>query len=283
MMAEIDPIEEFIMEAFNENFEDIRRNTGHAISPHLRELALNQVLLYWRKMKEIAEKITETEVKLNLPNQKTPKGRKFAIEGVVDIVRANDQVVMYDIKTHDAEYVRAHPEEYGEQLNVYAHIWHHLRAQQLDETAIIATDYPITIREAMANRDAAALEKAIVAWDPLIKLPFKPENVQAMIEKFGKIVDKIEENIFAPAPLEKLKEKLATHGNSLFATSICRYCDARFSCSSYRQYITTGKGRIIEPYFKDYYGDLGPEAERDDWTTNTLDNAPEVDTLADII
>jgi hypothetical protein len=190
---------------------------------------------------------------------------------------------MYDIKTHDAEYVRAHPEEYGEQLNVYAHIWHHLRAQQLDETAIIATDYPITIREAMANRDAAALEKAIVAWDPLIKLPFKPENVQAMIEKFGKIVDKIEENIFAPAPLEKLKEKLATHGNSLFATSICRYCDARFSCSSYRQYITTGKGRIIEPYFKDYYGDLGPEAERDDWTTNTLDNAPEVDTLADII
>ena len=135
----------------------------------------------------------------------------------------------------------------------------------------------------MASRDMVALEKAIESWDPLIKLPFKPEDVQSMIEKFGKIVDKIEEDLFAPAPLEKLKEKLATHGNSIFATSICRYCDARFSCSSYRQYVTTGKGRIIEPYFKDYYGDLGPEAERDDWTTNTLENAPEADTLADII
>src|SRR5438876_3937588 len=56
--------------------------------------------------RHIAESVTDTEVKLNLPNQKTPKKRTFCIDGVVDIVRENDAVTMYDLKTHDLEFVR---------------------------------------------------------------------------------------------------------------------------------------------------------------------------------
>jgi len=282
-MTDIDTVEQFIRDAFEQNFEDIRRNSGHVISPHIKELALSQVLFYWKKLKDVAESITETEVKLHLPNQKTPSGRKFSIEGVVDIVRANDRVIMYDIKTHEVDYVRAHPEEYAKQLNVYAYIWHHLRGQQLDETAIIATAYPPAVREAIASRDPATIARALSSWDPLISLPFKPENVQAMITDFARIVDEIEENHFSPTPVEKLREHVGKSDNSLFATAICRYCDARFSCSAYRAYASTVKGYTIEHSFKEYYNDLGPDPEREDWTTTTLDSAPDSVTLADII
>ncbi len=57
--------------------------------------------MYWKKLRHIAEKVTDTEVRLNLPNQTTPKGRGFCVEGVVDIVREDEKVTMYDIKTHD--------------------------------------------------------------------------------------------------------------------------------------------------------------------------------------
>ena len=282
-MTDLDPVLQFIRDAFEQNFENIRRDSGHAISPQLKELALNQVLLYWRKLKDIAVSITETEVRLNLPNRTTPSGRRFSIEGVVDIVRANDRVIMYDVKTHESEYVRAHPEEYEQQLNVYAYIWHKLRGQQLDEAAIIATGYPPAVREAIANRDPKAIASALSNWDPLIKLPFKPERVQDMIEDFARVVDQIEDNHFSPTSVEKLRERVGKSDNSLFATAICRYCDARFSCSAYRKYASAAKGYAIERSFKEYFNDLGPDPEREDWTTNTLDAAPEAATLADII
>ena len=282
-MAEPDHVEEFIREAFEENFESLKRNSGHVISPHLREMALNQVLLYWRKLSEVAENVTETEVRLHLPNQKTSSGRKYSIEGVVDIVRAHDRVIMYDIKTHESEYVRAHPEEYGQQLSVYAYIWQHLRGQQLDETAIIATAYPLSVREAIAGRDPAAIARAVSDWDPLVRLPFEPEKVEAVIAEFARVVDDIEDNRFAPTPVARLRERIGKSDNSLFATSICRYCDARFSCMAYRSYASGARGFHIERSFQEYYEDLGPDSEREDWTTNTLDFAPEAATLADVI
>ena len=59
--------------------------------------------MYFRKMREVAETVSETEVKLTLPEQVSPHGNKFTIEGVVDIIRENESTTMYDIKTHDAD------------------------------------------------------------------------------------------------------------------------------------------------------------------------------------
>ena len=60
----------------------------------------------------------------------------------MDIVREDDRVVMYDIKTHDTEAIKANIEDYERQLNVYAYIWQNLRGQRLDETAVICTQLP---------------------------------------------------------------------------------------------------------------------------------------------
>jgi hypothetical protein len=63
-------------------------------------------LRYWQKLKHVAEKVTDTEVRLVLPHQQTPQNRRFNIEGVVDILRDEGRTIMYDIKTHDVDYVR---------------------------------------------------------------------------------------------------------------------------------------------------------------------------------
>src|SRR5690606_38139191 len=93
-------IEDFIRERFAENFEQLTLESGHTLTAEARETALQQVLLYWRKLREVALSVTDTEVRLSLPNRRSPQGREFTIEGVVDIVRADDQTIMYDIKTH---------------------------------------------------------------------------------------------------------------------------------------------------------------------------------------
>lgn len=87
---------------------------AHSIAPDVKAAALHQVLLYWRVMRDVALNVSDTEVRLSLPAQATPQGRIYSIEGIVDILRANARTVMYDIKTHDAAYVRANLELYAE-------------------------------------------------------------------------------------------------------------------------------------------------------------------------
>ena len=144
-------IEKKIKEIFEENYETMRLDGGHALAADARQNALDQVLLYYQKLSEIAEKVTETEVKLSLPEQKTPKGRNFTIEGVVDNVNENEEVCMYDIKAHDLEYIRDNKELYERQLNIYRHIWQKVRGNKLDKTAIISTKIPNELRSAIKD------------------------------------------------------------------------------------------------------------------------------------
>lgn len=53
---------------------------------------------------------------------------------------------MYDLKTHDPDYIRTNLGDYEDQLNIYAYIWKTLRRQDLDEAAIIATQFPESLR-----------------------------------------------------------------------------------------------------------------------------------------
>jgi CRISPR/Cas system-associated exonuclease Cas4 (RecB family) len=191
-------IEERIAEMFEENYQVLRLEGGHALTEDIKQSALKQVIAYYRKLRGIAEKVTETEVKLTLPNQETPGGHKFNIEGIVDIVREDDEVWMYDLKTHDPDYIREHTELYESQLNVYAHIYENLRKNRLDHTAIISTSLPDNVKTALSQNDAAALERAFKSWDPVIEINYEHERVERTIDEFAKVVDKIEGHCFAP-------------------------------------------------------------------------------------
>ncbi len=267
-------IEAFIRRVFEQNYEELRLDSGHAISPDVKETALQQALLYWRTMRDVAENVTDTEVRLSLPGQETPAGRDFTIEGVVDIVRDNDRTVMYDIKTHDAGYVRANIDIYEQQLNVYAHIWHHLRGQALDEMAVIATNYPDGVRDALAAGDERHLAHALGQWRPLVPIDFNERRVDETIRAFGEVVDAIEQGQFAPPPAGRLEELMPGTNRLRFATHVCRNCDARFSCSSYRQYAGQAGGAAGRSLA--FYGFAEtPDAEQEAWRAATLDAAPD--------
>jgi hypothetical protein len=271
-------VEQFIDEAFERNYEALRVETARTLSPAGREAARRQVLLYWRKLRHIAENVTDTEVRLSLPNQESPAGRKYSIHGIVDIVRDDDRTVMYDIKTHDPEYVRANLDLYIDQLNVYAHIWRELRDQPLDETGIIGTRLPPEIHRALDSGDQERLEYAMQGWDPLITVPFDVIQVEETIEEFGEVVDDIEDGRFRPRSVRDLRR--IVYANETFAFRTCRQCDARFSCDAYRRYMRRDQPRRHERRYWAYFDDFGLDEEQEMWQTTTLEAGPTADDLS---
>lgn len=262
MTIQTDDIEQRINEFFEENLAALALESGHSLSPEVRETARQQVLMYWRKLNKIALRITDTEVRLSLPQQTSPRGRTFAIEGVVDIVREDERVVMYDIKTHDTEAIKANIDDYERQLNVYAHIWQNLRGQHLDETAVICTQLPEALRQATSARDERRMVYEMARWDPVIPIPFDPEHVAETVHAFGAIVDRIEDGAFAPADLLTLQTRLEGTTRT-FASEICRRCDARFSCASYRAYAHEAS-HGTEVRFRQYFDDFGDDVEQNE-------------------
>jgi len=277
-MQEFEILEK-IREYFEDNYELLRLEGGHAITEDIKQLALTQVLYYFTKLRDVATKVTDTEVKLTLPNQQTSKGRNFTIEGVVDIVRDDDETWMYDIKTHDTDYIESNKALYEKQLNVYAHIWQQLRGQELDKTAIISTAYPQGLKQAHLLNDQFRIQYELSKWNPLVHLDFDQEKVKEVVEDFAEIVDCIEDKKFQPTSVDILESKM-DGTNALFATRVCRNCDARFSCSSYREY-TTGKGKGERGNFKKYFKDFGSDTDQEEWVNANL-QARNPDQLNDI-
>lgn len=272
-------MEDRLRQWFADNLDALRRESGHRLAPAVEQAALHQVLAYWRKLGQtVAMHVTDTEVRLNLPGNVTPKHRLFNVEGVVDIVQDGARTVMYDMKTHDVEQVRGNATSYQRQLNVYAYIWQQLQGQKLDETAIICTALPKRIDAAVKTyaenptaSTAEALARALIQWDPIVPLPFDAHAVRAMMADFATVVDAIEDGTFEPPDVARLKDKVYPGSRWLFAAQVCTNCDARFSCDSYRQYArqSAQKGAATA-YFREYYDDYGSDDEREAWTLAAL-------------
>lgn len=76
---------EVLRELFEDNFEELKFETGRSINLNMKEFAWQQIKLYYEKLGDVAKNITESDVKLILPQQETPKGKKYTIEGFVNI------------------------------------------------------------------------------------------------------------------------------------------------------------------------------------------------------
>jgi hypothetical protein len=236
MSDELDKeIEAFIEERFNDNLSVIETENKLRINSFVKELALVQVKMYWKKLKELAKKVTQSEIPVTLSHKRSPKGRKFTITGVVDIIKEDDDIVLYDIKTHDPDFVKHNREKYEKQLNIYGSIWEKLNNKKLDKTAIIATPLPKKLWWAMNEGTEAQLQNAIDEWQPIIELDYNEHVQEGTLEEFGDIVDNIEECRFEPPPVEVLEARMAG-SKTRFVTKFCRYCDIRFACDSYREY-----------------------------------------------
>lgn len=264
---------EKIDEYFDQNADELEAEGTHALSAWSRAVARAQVQLYWQRLQHIAEQVTDTEVRLQLRSQKTPDGRIFGIEGIVDIVReADGRTTMYDIKTHDAEYVRENSAQYEKQLNIYAHIWSELRGERLDDTAVICTTLPKDVESSYNGRDSAALAIAMAKWEPVIPIEYKRARVKATIREFGEAVDGIEKHHFSPPPVGRLNTPLLGT-RTKFAVYVCRNCDARYSCRSYQKYSLGSRGRS-ESAVAAFLVDVGDDDARDDFAIAALEVDP---------
>lgn len=265
-------VEIYIKEFFEVNYEAMKIAGGHSMTEDVKVSALNQVLLYWRKLNELARKVTSTEEKLSLPDLITPKGKKFTIEGIVDIVQEDMETWLYDIKTHELEYIKSNKELYEQQLNVYAYIWQTLRKNQLNHTAIISTNipdyFPKDIRQLFEDDDK--LKYLLSKWEPVVDLEYEEKRVEETIKEFGIIVDMIHNNEFEAPDVLKLSQSYSgLKSHEQFGTRVCRNCDARYSCDSFREYALGTKGSL-KMKFEEYYNDYGTDEEQEKWINNNL-------------
>lgn len=258
--------ERFLMEAFEANFERLREESGRSLAPFIKESARQQVLLYYRRLRELAAQVEETEVRLVLPEQTSPAGRQYTLEGVVDIVEDGSSTVMYDLKTYlDADAARDHVEPHYRQLNVYAHIWKGLRGREIDKVAVIATRPTRPLYRALRTGDPAKIQAATEAWNPVLEVPVDGNVVADVMEGFGRVVDLIEDRKFSPPGLEVLKAPSRPEGKTPFAQDVCLNCDARFGCASYRQLVRAQSPGRADEALRDSSADFGGDAEKQAW------------------
>ena len=264
-------IEDELKIMFDINYESLKLQGGHSLTLEVREAAWHQVLFYFKKLKvQVAEKLTNTEVKLTLPEQETPAKRRFTIEGVVDIVNENDETWMYDLKSHEAGTIEKNKKVYEQQLNVYAHIWEHLQGNKLDHTAVISTVLPYGLRNALRERPhiPERIKAEMDKWNPVIPMTFNREEIENTIRDFGAVVDDIQSRKFEPASPETLGT--ITDGKVKFVTRYCVNCDGRFSCSSYRKFVSKIAGKS-QADFKRYYSAYDDETAHTDYILANLD------------
>lgn len=270
-----DQILEFLERSFDANFERLRQESGRSLTDDVKASARQQVLYYWQKLRDVATRVTETEVQLTLPEQRTPEGRRFTLQGVVDIVREDDETVMYDIKTYlDAHAAAEHLEPHFKQLNVYAHIWQTLRGQELDKTAVIATRPTHELQHAMKHGPPARTRQVFETWNPVLDVPVEHETVTGVIQEFACAVDDIENHNFKPPPVEVLLAPSRPNGKAPFGTDICRNCDARFSCNSYRHFMMRNNpNQKAETVMTQYFNTYDDELSQNEWLDVNLETS----------
>lgn len=270
--------ERFLMEAFEANFERLREQSGRSLAPFIKESARLQVLLYFRRLRALAAEVAETEVRLVLPEQTTPEGRRYTLEGVVDIVRDGDATVMYDVKTYlDADAARSDDQPHYRQLNVYAHIWKGLRGSQLDKVAVIATRPTRPLYRALRSGEPSRIQSEMEAWNPVLEVPVNGDIVADAIESFGRVVDLIEDRKFTPPSVDVLRAPTRPDGKTPFAQDVCLNCDARFGCASYRQLVRAQAPGRADQALRDAAADFGGDAEKQDWRDSGMTATTRVD------
>ena len=120
---------------------------------------------------------------------------------------------------------------------------------------------------ALLNAPAVAQESqqhyALSQWQPVVPIAFDPRRLEETVKEFGQVVNAIEDGRFVPPSLEKLQEHKAGMRNIRFGTYVCRNCDARFSCVSYRQYAWLGGKKAADRAILQYLQEAMTDAEQE--------------------
>lgn len=135
-----------------------------------------------------------------------------------------------------------------------------MRRNELSNTAVITTQLLNQLKSAVRSGNSDYIRHELEVWDPIVPLGYSEDEIEEMVEDFGRTVEDIENKRFSAPPVKELKAK--NPGDQVaYAVRFCRNCDARFSCPSFQDYVSesdTGRHGICK-FLDDYGTEYSPE------------------------
>ncbi len=194
LRGEEDKINEDIIEGwFYANYNSLLKKERTYLDVRNRTAALNQVISYFNKNKDILKRVKEAEVEVSLVKH------EYILKGTIDLIQGSENKVdIIDFKSEkkpDIYAERDKIERYRRQLEIYAHL--------VEEK----TDYVVD----RLNLYYAGEKDG----NPFISFKNKSESIDTTISQIDDVIKKIECKNFN---IEDKPQKL------------CKECDMRFYC-----------------------------------------------------
>ena len=225
--------EEKLREFFEANYEYLKETSGHSINEMMRERAFEQVLMYWKKHKDIMLDGDVTSVNFSLSNQKTPnQGIPFSVEGMLNVLEKDGRKSLFEVTTNSREEIEGSIDDYKDELNLFAYELEKTQGQKIDETFVLSTSVPKDVKYALKTKDIPQLKEALEKWNPVVSVQHDALAQENALRKVGEVVEKINACQFDPPPPSALNKKF--QDGKPFYTHVCQNCDLRKSCESFR-------------------------------------------------
>ena len=182
---------------FDTNYAFLTKKERVYLTSYVKDIALNQVLRYFRRNQHDWSRIRDAEVDVSLVKD------EYILKGTIDLMVGEDQTVeLVDFKSEKKPDVnnpadRGKLERYRRQLEVYAHIVEERTGLTVSRTHLYYTS------EAEGN--------------PYITFTKDRRSIEQTIAVFDQVVHRIEQRDFSIAERP---------------TKLCRDCDMRFYCDA---------------------------------------------------
>ena len=226
-------LEEKLREFFESNYQVLKESSGHTINENMKERAFEQVLMYWRKHKEMVLDGDVSNVKITLSNQQTPnKKNPYSIEGRLDVLEKDGKISLFDVTTNSKEQIEDSIDSYREELNLFAYELERMQQGTVDDTFVLSTSIPRDVKHALKTNNAVELGHALENWDPVVPIQHDASTQEAALKKVGEVIEKINNCEFDPPPPSTLQKKFKD--DKTFYQHVCENCDIRKSCESFR-------------------------------------------------
>ena len=155
-------IEEKLREFFEANYEYLKESSGHSINELMKERAFEQVLIYWKKHRQMILDGKVSSMQISVPNLRTPnKAIPYSIEGMIDVLEKDGKRSLFDVTTNSREQIEDDIELYKYELNLYAYELDRMKESDIGGTFVLSTSMPRDVRYALKNGNASELEHAL--------------------------------------------------------------------------------------------------------------------------
>ena len=219
-----------LRDTFEKELNSMEAEVGRPLPQSLKRLAYAHVENHAKNNPHLLGPAFQPEVKMRLSGLYSPDShRPYGIQGTIDLLRHDDEIALYDMKTQHPMQILEDWELLSHQLQIYAHMCQTLLGKAVNHARIVSTAHHIYKNSQNNHRDS------------FMSVDVSPEAIQNALNHFGSVVEAIENQRFSPPPIHRLFSRSGK--NARFANQVCLECDLHPSCRSYQKYKNIVKNR----------------------------------------